>query len=102
MANGYSIGYTQGLEVYIMTRQQANLEREFSLICLALYLQQQPEKATELAFNYYEAYMNLADDYKLLKAKFDSLEQQYIRLKSKPNYCSPSLPSFLNFNRGAS
>lgn len=88
--------------MFVMPLPEHKPEREFALTCLGLYLQQYPERASTLAFNHYEDYMNLADDYKQLRADFEALQKENIRLKSQINdRVSPRLPSFL-INRGAS
>lgn len=77
-----------------------NLEREFALLMLELYLKQFPERAKILAVNHYEDYMNLSDDYKLLRMSFEALQMENIRLKSALDAKrSPQLPSFIkNFS----
>lgn len=73
-----------------------NIERELALLCLNLDLQQHPDKAKNLAVNYYEDYTNLTDAYKMLRREFEALQIENIRLKSSDNSTSPRLPSFLN------
>ena len=79
-----------------MPLPEPTIERELALICLALYLQQHPERAATLALNHYEDYISLADDYKRLEKDFEALQIENIELKSRPNNrVSPRLPSFL-------
>lgn len=85
-----------------MPLPEHNPEREFAILSLTLYLQANPDKAVNLAVNHYEDKMNLADDYKQLRREFEALQIENIRLKSSLNHQTPLLPSFLNFNRGAS
>ena len=83
-----------------MPLPEHNIEREFAILQLTLYLQANPDKAAILAVNHYEDGMSLADDYKQLRAEYERLQQENIRLKSQINHQSPSLPTFVNFNRG--
>lgn len=85
-----------------MPLPEENLEREFEILSLTLDLQQHPERAVILAVNYYEDYLNLAEDYKLLRAEFEALQKENIRLKSRVTSSPVSLPSFVNFNLRAS
>ena len=83
-----------------MPLPEHKIEREFALIALALDLRQHPDKAFILTLNYYEDYMNLADDYKRLEANYEALRMENIKLKSSNNRKSVFLPLFLNSVRG--
>ena len=85
-----------------MPLPEQNPERELSLILLSRHLQQHPEQATILALNHYEDFMNLADDYKQLRADFEALQIEYFKLKSNHTVKSVSFPSLPNFSRGNS
>ncbi len=103
-----------------MPLPEHNLEREFAIFTLTLYLQRHPDKAAVLvrvswqlkklrgrtailAVNHYEDYMNLADDYKRLRVDFEKLQQENIRLKlGSCSQRSISLPSLINQYLGAS
>ena len=79
-----------------------SLELELSVEQLKRYLQQHPEKAAELAINYYEDFSVLAIEHKRLEQKYEILQQENFCLKSSINRRSPLLPSFLNSNTGVS
>lgn len=79
-----------------------SLELELSVERLKRYLQQHPEKATELALAYFEDFSVLAIEHKKLEQSYEILQQANIRLKSSGVHKSPSLPSFLNSKRGVS
>lgn len=85
-----------------MPLPEHNIEREFAILALTLDLQANPDKAAILAVNHYEDYMNLADDYKQLRADFEALQIENVSLRSKRERTIPSLPSFLNSKRGVS
>ena len=85
-----------------MTSNEQTPERELNLIHLSLYLQDFPKSAYDLAIHFYTKFLNLADDYRQLRMDFDNLQQENIRLKSLLNHRSPSLPPFVNSNKGVS
>lgn len=79
-----------------MLLPEENIEREFAIISLTLYLKSHSDRAAILAVNYYEDYMNLADDFKQLRADFEALQVENIKLKSTRTTNSVSLPSWIN------
>lgn len=50
------------------------LESELQVVRLKLYLEKNPQEATELALQHYEDFLALAAKYKKLKAKLDDIE----------------------------
>ncbi len=52
-----------------MNNQPLSLESQFEVKRLKLYLEQNPEKAQELAITYFEDYLELIQEYKKLKAQ---------------------------------
>ena len=50
-----------------------SLESEFLVARLKLYLEKNPERATELAIEYYEDFLALTIEHKKLKAELSSI-----------------------------
>ena len=50
------------------------LESELQVVRLKLYLEKNPQEATELALQHYEDFLALAAKYKQLKTKLDDIE----------------------------
>ena len=89
-----------------MNNQPLPLESEFEVKRLKIYLEQNPEKAHELAITYFEDYLELVQEYKKLeaenkspslppipspnydrlKAEYDDLQQQYRKLLVDNHY----------------
>lgn len=83
-----------------MNNEPLSLESQFEVKRLKLYLEQNPEKAQDLAISYFEDYLELVQEYKKLEvqnkstslppipspnydrlqAKYDDLQQQYRKL----------------------
>ena len=50
------------------------LESELQVVRLKLYLEKNPQEATELALQHYEDFLALAAKYRKLKTKLDDIE----------------------------
>ena len=50
------------------------LESELQVVRLKLYLEKNPQEATELALQHYEDFLALAAKYRKLKTKLDNIE----------------------------
>lgn len=50
------------------------LESELQVVRLKLYLEKNPEEATDLALQHYEDFLALAIEYKKLKSKLNDIE----------------------------
>jgi len=73
------------------------LEHQLPVERLKRFLQKNPDQARELAVNYFEDFLALANDCKKLQADFEALQSQLIQLQEQqqPKRKSPQLPSFL-------
>ena len=80
-----------------MSSSDQSVEREFAIISLQKYLKDNPHLSRSLAVRYYEDFMDLAEDYKILSADFENLQAENIKLRCiSNNPVPPSLPWFIN------